>query len=151
METPSRTNIYSHPHTLLKSVFIETKQVFRSKLVTEWIYSYTELDFPLLVLLQDLSFLTSVPAVCIFLCLFDQYKMSESNLVFSLFFCSEMPPALTVATASYREIWFWYRQISHRQLRNFQTYLVFGLSSSGSAIGYLSYGSSCSLFVYRRS
>lgn len=91
METPPRTNIYPHPphththtHTLLKSVFIETKQVFRSKLVTEWIYSYMELDFLLLVLLQDLSFLTSVPAVCISLCMLDeeyQDKMTGSNLV----------------------------------------------------------------------
>lgn len=60
----------------------------------------------------------------------------------SLFSCSKMPPALRATTASYRKIWFWYRQISHRQLLSFQTYLAFGLSRRGSVIGHISYGPS---------
>jgi len=57
--------------------------------------------------------------------------MIASNLVSFFSPAVKMPPHIRTSVASYRQITFWYRQISQRQLRYLRTYLAFGFRASG--------------------
>lgn len=98
------TNSYQHIATFLPPIppahtyppplpgpssrgFVEMKQVFRSELVTECTHSCTQLDFLLWALLLVLPFVTSIPAVCIFLCV-TKNRWTENDTIESCFFPS---------------------------------------------------------------
>ena len=80
--------------------------------------------------------LASVPAVWICVCVcvcvsrrIHGHKMIASNLVSFFSSAVKMPPSIRTSVASYRQIRFWYRQISQRQLRYLRNLSGFWLES----------------------